>query len=121
MPLQTDIWSLGGFTNELIPRIRIPDIQKLFLKPCERAKYASEKLNGFTQNKIDVLVKLAKRGCSAPRLISWKREKQDKAICVPGGCFVYILMEKLPVVYPLNFCRETLHVERPRQDSKSIS
>ena len=90
--------------NELILRIRIPDTQKLLLDPKERTKYALEQFNDFTQNEIDVLTKLTKDGCSsAPRLISWKRDKQGKKIPVPGGYVVYILMEKLPGVHPLDF------------------
>jgi hypothetical protein len=74
------------------------------MNPKKRKKYASEELNEFTQNEIDVLKKLTEDGCSAaPKLISWKREKQDENMPVPDGYVVYILMEKLPGVHPLDF------------------
>ena len=63
------------------------------------------------------MAELAKHGCSsAPRLISWKREKQDKEMCVPGGYVVYILMEKLPGVHPLNFWAEEYFSRRDRDE-----
>jgi hypothetical protein len=103
--------------NELILRIRIPDTQELLLDPKKRKKFASEELNDFTQNETDVLTKLTKDGCSsAPRLISWKREKQDKNMPVPDGYVVYILMEKLPGVHPLDFWAEELFSRRDRDE-----
>jgi len=74
------------------------------MDPKKRKQYATEKLNDFTQNEIDVLMKLTGDGCSfAPKLMAWKQEKQEKHMPVPDGYVVYILMEKLPGVHPLDF------------------
>ena len=103
--------------NELILRIRIPDTQQLLLDPKKRKEYASEQLNDFTQNEIDVLTKLTKDGCSsAPRLISWMREKQSKKKPVTGGYIVYSLMKKLPGVHPLDLWVEELFSKRDRDE-----
>ena len=68
-------WQNPLGNDELILRIRIPDTQELLLDPKstkkKKKKHASEELNDFRQNEIDVLTKLTKDGCSsAPRLIS---------------------------------------------------
>lgn len=90
--------------SELNLRVRIPNDEAPHPNPRERAKYASEELSDFTENEIDVLTTLTECGCSvAPRLISWTREQQDETMWVPGGYVVYILMEKLPGIPPLNF------------------
>ena len=49
------------------------------------------------------MTKLTDEGYSfAPKLMAWKQEKQEKHMPVPDGYVVYIVMEKLPGVHPLD-------------------
>lgn len=53
---------------------------------------------------IEALSRLTQAKCSySPKLLSWSREKQGSSMWIPGGWFIFILMEKLPGIPPFNF------------------
>jgi hypothetical protein len=53
---------------------------------------------------IRSLTRLTEAKCPyTPRLLSVLQKKQDTAMWVPGGWLVFILMERLSGVRPLNF------------------
>lgn len=51
-------------------------------------------------------------------LFSWKKDKQDRHMWVPGGYILYILMEKLPGFSPERFYVDLDRAERDELRSK---
>jgi hypothetical protein len=48
---------------------------------------------------IEALSILTDAGCSCtPALLAWKKDKQGSDMWIPGGFFLYVLMEKVPGV-----------------------
>ncbi|KAL4968316.1 uncharacterized protein BDV14DRAFT_167758 [Aspergillus stella-maris] len=93
-------------------RMQIPEGFKDYVSsdPKIRAQYASEIPSAWTIQEFQTLSWLTKRGCSVtPRLLYTKNLGQDDdTMPVPGGWFVYMLMEMVPGVPMTEFCHYNL-------------
>jgi hypothetical protein len=57
----------------------------------------------YAKMEITALKRLTRTECPhTPKLLSILRKEQDPTMWIPGGYLVFILMEKLPGVPPLN-------------------
>ncbi len=62
----------------------------------------------YTEMEITALNRLTRVKCPyTPKLLSLLRKEQDSTTWVPGGWLIFILMEKVPGVSPLNFWKPT--------------
>jgi hypothetical protein len=88
--------------------------------PKYRAKEATNKTSIYTEMEITALSRLTRTKCLyTPKLLSILRKEQDSTMWVPGGYLIFILMEKLPGVPPLNFFKPSdtqPAMTRPQRD-----
>ncbi|RFU29386.1 hypothetical protein B7463_g6961, partial [Scytalidium lignicola] len=107
--------SLDGSSKEAIMKIKkqIPYSSTIGKSSSARARQATDTLSSGQRLEIEALEILTKAGCSStPSLLAWKEEKQDQDSWVPGGCIIYILMEKLPGITVDNFYGQLDREER---------
>jgi hypothetical protein len=74
----------------------------------------------YTKLEIKALSRLTRTKCPyTPKFLSIRRKEQDSTMWVPGGYLVFILMEKLPGVPPVNFFKPSdtqPAMTRPQRD-----
>lgn len=80
----------------LMPNSRMPEPFTESLSHEDKAKQALPEAEISEER---AMLALTKGGCeSVPRLLNWKRVKQDNLGPIPGGYLIYLVLQNLPGV-----------------------